>query len=345
MNKNISKQIKQPETTSWKTVVKGSYVYVLLILVVIILSVLKQGEGSIFGRGHFLNWSGNIVNLLRNAVPIFTLSGGFTLLVISGYLDLSVGSAISLGSVTYVLLLLNNFGFFPALILTLLLGIVLGFINGFIVLKLRITPVIATLITLNVYQGIARLLVKPGDRGIGSYGMKSLPAWINNYGRASFFNLGLPLAFFVAIVVIAILVIIQRKTILGKYAVAIGGNKLAAELSGINTIKIVWLLYIMVGFLAALAAVARASYMSFGDPAAGLGMEVDVIIAVLLGGTLFAGGEGSVLKSAVGALIIMCITSGLMTVLPSYWQSFIKGAILVFAVTLSTLLVREKAIV
>jgi len=345
MNKNISKQIKQSETTSWKTVVKGSYVYVLLILVVIILSVLKQGEGSIFGRGHFLNWNGNIVNLLRNAVPIFTLSGGFTLLVIAGYLDLSVGSAMSLGSVTYVLLLLNNFGFFPALILTLLLGIVLGFINGLIVLKLRITPVIATLITLNVYQGIARLLVRPGDRGIGSYGTKSLPDWINNYGRASFLNLGLPLAFFVAIAVIAILVIIQRKTILGKYAVAIGGNKLAAELSGINTTKIVWLLYIMVGFLAALAAVARASYMSFGDPAAGLGMEVDVIIAVLLGGTLFAGGEGSVLKSAVGALIIMCITSGLMTVLPSYWQSFIKGAILVFAVTLSTLLVREKAIV
>jgi len=343
MNNNISKQTKRPGTSSWKAIVKGSYVFILLILVVVILGVIKQGDGGILSRGNFLNWDYSIVNLLRNAIPILTLSGGFTLLVISGYLDLSVGSAISLCSVSYVVMVVNGFGFFPALILTLILGIALGFINGLLVVKLRITPVIATLITLSAYKGIARLIVPPGDRGIGSYGLKVMPAWINDYGRKDVF-LGLPVAFFVTVAVIVIFVILQRKTILGKYAVAIGGNKTAVELTGINVKKIVWLLYILVGFLAALAAVARASYMSFGDPSAGEGMELDVIIAVLLGGTIFAGGEGSVSKSVAGALIIMVITSGLMTVMPSYWQFFIKGTVLVAAVTLNTLLVKEKAI-
>jgi ribose/xylose/arabinose/galactoside ABC-type transport system permease subunit len=149
-------------------------------------------------------------------------------------------------------------------------------------------------------------------------------------------------AFFLAVLVIITLVIVQRKTILGKYAAAIGGNRTAAELSGINAVKMVWLLYIIVGFFAALAGVARASYMSLGDPLSGDGMELDCIIAVLLGGTAFSGGEGSVAKTIVGALIIMCVTTGLMTVIPAYWQTVAKGSVLVAAVVLNHMLVREK---
>ncbi|MEJ2148934.1 MAG: ABC transporter permease, partial [Chloroflexota bacterium] len=133
-----------------------------------------------------------------------------------------------------------------------------------------------------------------------------------------------------------------RKTILGKYAAAIGGNPIAAELSGINTVRIVWLLYIIVGVFAALAGVARGSYMSLGDPLSGDGMELDCLIAVLLGGTAFSGGEGSVAKTIVGALIIICVTVGLMTVIPAYWQNFAKGSVLIFAVALNHLLVRER---
>ena len=144
------------------------------------------------------------------------------------------------------------------------------------------------------------------------------------------------------VAVIVVLVIVQRKTILGKYAAAIGGNRTAAELSGINVVKWVWLLYIIVGFFAALAGMARASYMSLGDPLSGDGMELDCIIAVLLGGTAFSGGEGSVAKTIIGALIIMCVTTGLMTVIPAYWQTVAKGSVLLFAVVLNHLLVREK---
>jgi ribose/xylose/arabinose/galactoside ABC-type transport system permease subunit len=138
------------------------------------------------------------------------------------------------------------------------------------------------------------------------------------------------------------LIIIQRKTILGKYATATGGNRMAAELSGINPVKIVWILYIMVGFFAALAGIARASYMSLGDPLSGDGMELACIIAVLLGGTAFSGGEGSVAKTMVGAIIIVCVTTGLMTVIPAYWQMVAMGSVLLIAVVINYQLARDK---
>jgi ribose transport system permease protein len=141
---------------------------------------------------------------------------------------------------------------------------------------------------------------------------------------------------------IALLIVLPKKTLLGKYAAAIGGNRLAAELSGINAVRVVWLIYIIVGFFAALAGLARASYMSLGDPLSGDGMETACIIAVLLGGTAFSGGEGSVAKTMIGAIIIMCVTTGLMTVIPAYWQILAMGTVLISAVVINHLLTQEK---
>jgi len=321
--------------------VKNLYIYVVLVLIVAVFSVVKLGQVEFFGRGHFLS-PDSVVNLLRAAVPILTLSGAFTLLMISGYIDLSVGSAMSLSAVMFSYLILNGFPFYAALPLTLVLGIGLGALNGLLVVRLRITPVIATLVTLNLFKGIALLIVPDGTSAIKSTAAQKMPAWINDYARAGVV-FGLPWAFFVAVAVIVILVVVQRRTILGKYAAAIGGNRTAAELSGINAVKWVWILYVVVGFFAAFAGLARASYMSLGDPLSGDGMELDCIIAVLLGGTAFSGGEGSVAKTVVGALIIMCVTTGLMTVIPSFWQNFAKGAVLIVAVALNHLLVREKS--
>jgi ribose/xylose/arabinose/galactoside ABC-type transport system permease subunit len=320
--------------------IKKLYIYVVLALIVVVFSVVKLGQVEMFGRGHFLS-PDSIINLLRSAVPILTLSGAFTLLMISGHIDLSVGSAMSLSAVVFALMILNRFAFLPALFITLIVGIAMGTLNGFLVMKLRITPVIATLVTLNLFKGIALLIVPDGLSAIKGSAEKVMPAWINDYARKEVL-LGLPWAFFLALVVIAVLVVVQRKTILGKYAAAIGGNRTAAELSGINAVKMVWVLYAIVGFFAALAGVARASYMSLGDPLSGDGMELDNLIAVLLGGTAFSGGEGSVLKTIIGALIIMCVTTGLMTVIPAFWQIVAKGSVLLFAVVLNHLLVREK---
>ena len=320
--------------------IKSFYIYVILVLIVVVFSVVKLGQVQMFGRGHFLG-PDSIVNLLRSAVPIMTLSGAFTLLMISGYIDLSVGSAMSLSAVVFAWMILNGVSFLPALGVTVVLGIAMGYLNGFLVMKLRITPVIATLVTLSIFKGIALLIVPDGLSAIKGSAARIMPTWINDYGRKDVV-LGLPWAFFVALAVIAVLVIVQRKTIVGKYAAAIGGNRTSAELSGIDAVKWVWVLYIVVGFFAAFAGVARASYMSLGDPLSGDGMELDCIIAVLLGGTAFSGGSGSVAKTIVGALIIMCVTTGLMTVIPAFWQVVAKGSVLLFAVVLNHLLVREK---
>jgi len=333
-------QLQLDRSANVRAVVKQFYIYVVLALIVLVFSVLKLDKTPLFGRGSFLS-PDSVINLLRTAVPILTLSGAFTLLMISGYIDLSVGSALSLSAVVFAWLILNGFSFWPAILLTLMMGIGLGAINGYIVMKLRITPVIATLVTLNLFKGIARLIVPKGVSAIKSSATQTMPGWINDFARKEVF-LGLPAAFWIAVLVIIVLVIVQRQTLLGKYAAAIGGNRLAAELSGINTVRMVWLLYIIVGFFAALAGVARASYMSLGDPLAGEGMELDCIIAVLLGGTAFSGGEGSVAKTIVGALIIACVTVGLMTVIPAFWQTVAKGSVLVGAVVLNHLLVREK---
>jgi ribose/xylose/arabinose/galactoside ABC-type transport system permease subunit len=320
--------------------IKSYYIYVVLALIVVAFSMLKLDEVAFFGRGHFLS-PDSIINLLRSAVPIFFLSGAFTLLMISGYIDLSVGSAMSLTAVVFAWMILNGFSFLVAILTTLVVGLVMGALNGLMVVRLRITPVIATLVTLNLFKGIALLIVPDLTSAIKSTAEQTMPGWINDFARKDVL-LGLPWAFWLAILVIILLTLIQRKTILGKYAAAVGGNRLAAELSGINANRIVWLLYIIVGFFAALAGVARASYMSLGDPLSGDGMETNCLIAVLLGGTAFSGGEGSVTKTVVGALIIICVTIGLMTVIPAYWQTMAKGIVLVAAVVLNHLLVREK---
>lgn len=339
VNMNM-KKLDDKQAHKWNLIVKNYYIYAVLLLIVILFSVIKLDQVSFFGRGHFLNRA-SVINLLRTAVPILTLSGAFTLLMISGNIDLSVGSAMSLNAVIYSLIILNGFNMAVAFIMTLIIGSICGFVNGYIVQKLRITPVIATLVTLSLFKGIALIIVPHGSSAIKGTADKIMPPWINDYARQKFL-LGLPVAFYVAILVIVVFVIIQKKTVLGKYTAAVGGNRTAAELSGINATQVAWLLYILVGIAGALAGIARASFMSVGNPLSGDGMELNCIIAVLLGGTAFTGGEGSVAKTVIGALIIMCITTGLMTVIPPYWQGIAKGGVLIIAVAVNHMLIRQR---
>jgi len=333
-------EFQQDRSEKTRDIIKRFYIYVVLLLIIAVFSVVKLNQVEFFGRGHFLS-PDSVINLLRSAVPILIVSAPFTLLMISEHIDLSVGSAMSLAAVVFAWLVLNGFPLVPAVLLTLVVGIGMGALNGYLVTKLRITPVIATLVTLSLFKGVALLIVPKGLSSIKSTAEQTMPAWINDFARKEVL-LGLPLAFYVAVFAVVLLIIVQNKTVLGKYAAAIGGNRTAAELSGINVILVVVVLYVIVGLYAALAGVARASYMSLGDPLSGTGMELACIIAVLLGGTAFSGGEGSVAKTIVGAIIIMCVTIGLMTVIPAYWQTLATGAVLLVAVALNHLLVQEK---
>ncbi len=312
---------------SWTIAFKNVFVFVVLVFIVTGFSIVSL---------NFLN-PNNIINILRMAVPILLVSIGATLVMISGNIDLSVGSIVGLSGVLYCIMLKSGLGFIPSVILTLCFGLLMGFINGLLVMKWRIVPVIATLATMYIYRGIAWNLT---PRQVGLI-KGHMPPDLNNFGRADVF-LGLPMAFFVAVAIIIIMIIVQKKTLLGKYTAAIGGNRASAELSGINVVSTVWFLYIITGILCSIGGIARSSYLSMGDPLTGNGMELEAIIAVLMGGTSFYGGEGSILKTMIGALIIMCVTVGMMVSgIPPYWQTLVKGIVLIGALAVYTLITEK----
>jgi ribose transport system permease protein len=320
---------------------RNYYIYFVLAAVVVILSVANIDRFGLFERGNFL-YEKNIINVLRISAPLITLAGAFTLLMVSGYIDLSVGSTMSLSAVVYALLAINGVPFLAAFAITVMVGAGLGAFNGLLVVRLKITPVIATLITLSLYKGIALLLVQDGVSAIKSGGGLKMPDWFNSYGREGIL-LGLPMAFWIAVAVTLVLVIVQNRALLGKYAAATGGNPTAAKLSGINTSLIVFALYGIVGVSAALAGIARSSFMSLGDPLSGDGMELSAILVVLIGGTAFSGGEGRVLRSFIGALIIMALTVGMLTLVPAYFQTLVLGATLLAAAASNHLISRKEA--
>ncbi len=320
---------------------RNYYIYFVFVAVILGLSLANLDSYGLFERGNFL-YKKNIINILRVSAPLITLAGAFCLLMVSGYIDLSVGSAMSLSAVIYSLLAINGVPFVLAFAITVMVGAGLGVINGLLVVRLKITPVIATLITLSFYKGIALLLVPDGTSAIKSGGGLKMPSWFNSYGREGVL-LGLPMAFWIAVGVILVLVIAQNRTLLGKYAAATGGNPTAATLSGINTDRVIFLLYIIVGVTAALAGIARSSFMSLGDPLSGDGMELNSILVVLVGGTAFSGGEGRVLRSFIGALIIMALTVGMLTLVPAYFQTLVIGAALLTAAASNHLISRKES--
>ena len=320
---------------------RNYYIYFVFVAVILGLSAANLDSYGLFERGNFL-YKKNIINILRVSAPLITLAGAFCLLMVSGYIDLSVGSAMSLSAVIYALLAINGVPFVLAFAITVVVGAGLGVINGFLVVRLKITPVIATLITLSFYKGIALLLVQDGVSAIKSGGGLTMPSWFNSYGREGVL-LGLPMACWIAVGVILVLVIAQNRTLLGKYAAATGGNPTASTLSGINTNRVVFLLYIIVGVTAALAGIARSSFMSLGDPLSGDGMELNAILVVLVGGTAFSGGEGRVLRSFIGALIIMALTVGMLTLVPAYFQTLVIGAALLTAAASNHLISRKES--
>jgi ribose/xylose/arabinose/galactoside ABC-type transport system permease subunit len=297
---------------------KNNYVIILLIAVVAFFTIMSNGR--------FLS-EFSIRNILRVSVAPLLIASMATLLMVSGNIDLSVGAALGLSAVVFAILRQAGWSFFAALLVVLLIGCVMGLINGFLVVKLRITSVIATLATMSLFFGLARYLVTPGQDMI-KYDM---PDDMGFFSRGNLL-FGLPPSVYVALALIIIIILFEKRSTLGKYTIAIGDNRLAAELSGINVVKTVTIVYVVVGAMAALAGITRSSFMSAGDPASGMGIEVDVIIAILLGGTSFFGGEGSVTKTVAGVFILVSLTNGLTMVgVQPYWSILVRGLVFFLA--------------
>ena len=259
---------------------------------------------------------------------IIIVASPATILMMTGNFDLSTGSVAAFTGCVYALMIKNGMTLLPAGIIAVVVGIVIGTINGTMVTKFNFPPFIATLCMMYISRGIALILAN------GATIRDNMPPEIGYL--ASRYFLGLPIFVVFIIIALIIFVFIKKKTLLGKYALAIGGNKNAAFFSGINTAAIIFSIYVIIGGLAGFAGVMSASRLSAGDPRGMVGFEFDVILAIILGGTSLSGGKGSVIGTFFGALVVACLGNGLdMLNILTFWQSILKGIIFVLAIVLN----------
>ncbi|XGV99800.1 MAG: ribose ABC transporter permease [Leptolyngbya sp. BL-A-14] len=272
---------------------------------------------------------GNLVNIARQASINIVLATGMTFVILTGGIDLSVGSILGVSAVVAVLVSLLPALSWAAIPVALLAGLLMGLANGALIAFLDLPPFIVTLGALTAWRGAAYLVANGTtviNRDLGF-------AWIgNNY-------LG-PLPWLVVIALLAIGAswFILKRTVLGVQIYAVGGNQRAARLTGIKVNRVLLFVYGVSGLLAGLAGIMSSSRLYSATGLLGNGYELDAIAAVILGGTSFTGGIGTMPGTLLGALIIAVLNNGLTLLNMSYfWQLVVKGLVIIVAVTIDRL--------
>ncbi|MCL2347600.1 MAG: ABC transporter permease [Planctomycetaceae bacterium] len=287
----------------------------------------------------------NLVTILKHAVLVATVALGMTMIIASGGIDLSVGSLTALVSVT-VALVLNREPFpgivFCALAGGILVGVVAGAVHGVIVTQLKIVPFIATLGTMLVFRGLAKGWA--GNKPISIVNDFNLSDMMRitryNSIESDFFKspvlawiVMIPQAVWLLIALAVVTALILRYTKFGRYVFAIGSNEQTAVLCGVpvNWTKIK--IYMIAGFFVGMAGIFSFADMKSGDPTSSVGLELQVIAAVVIGGASLSGGKGSILGTLCGALIIQVIANACLMMSLSNWvQDIVTGSIIVIAV-------------
>ena len=272
----------------------------------------------------------NITNVLRQASINGILAIGQTFVILTGGIDLSVGSLVAVCGILGAQVVTGDNPQSPALALLIGIGAGagLGVVNGALVARLRVPAFVATLGMLSVARGLTF---------ISNDGMP-VPNLADNFltlGQGFVAGVPVPVVLLGATVLIAWIVL--RFTTYGRYVYAVGGNERSARTSGIGTRRVIFSVYVISGALAGLSGLLLAARTTSALPQAGLSYELDAIAAVVIGGTSLTGGVGSVIGTLFGALIIAIISNGLdLMGVSSYYQQVIKGAIIVLAVLLDT---------
>jgi ribose transport system permease protein len=265
------------------------------------------------------------MNIIRQVSMLEIVAVGMTFVLLTGGIDLSVGSQISFIGVLVAKLVVDG-GLNP--ILACLIGIaattLIGFINGTIVTKIGIPPLIATLAMMTILKGVSYITCG----GLPVYG---IPDSIKVIGQG---YLGaVPIPVFIMLIITAIGIFVLSKTYIGRYFYAVGSNEEAAKLSGLNTNGIKVLVYIVCGFFTGIAGLIMLGRISSGQPVAGNGFEMDVLTAIVLGGVSVVGGKGTIIGAFIGVLIMGVLNNGLIIIgVDEYYQLVIKGLVLLIAV-------------
>lgn len=275
-------------------------------------------------NSNFLSMT-NIVNLLVAASLVGLVAIGHTYLIIAGQNDLSPGSLAALSGVIAAILVSWGVPFFAAVLVTLAVAAAVGAFNAWMVNKIKLEAFIATLVTQSIIRGFAYILCNGKPVAVSDKTFITL-------GKARV--IGIPVSVWIMMIAIVIFGFILAKTKFGRSIYAIGGNKDAARLAGLNPERIVTISYIMMGVLCGIGGVVFAARMNSGQPSACVNLEFDAITAVILGGVSFAGGVGTMGGTVLGIILIQAFNMGLTMVnVPSFWQYVARGGLLLFALT------------
>lgn len=271
----------------------------------------------------------NLLTMIRQTVVVVLASVGMTFVIILGGIDLSVGSAVALTTVVVARALRADHGALYAAWVGVGLGALGGLVNGALVSALRITPFIVTLGTMSVLRGAAKGLANEQKIDADPRGLDVLMA-------APPPGEGLvPPGVWLAFLVVALAAIVLKYSVFGRHILAIGSNERTALLCGVPVLRVRLFVYTLAGALAGLAGIMEYATLTVGDPTDSIGLELEVIAAVVIGGASLKGGQGSVVGSLVGALLMTVIKTGCTHVgVPNWVQEILTGAIIVVAVTL-----------
>ena len=313
--------------TSTKELLAKSQSLIALVLMVFAMSVMSDA---------FLTPE-NGWNILRQISVNLCLSIGMTLIILSGGIDLSVGAILALSGAVAAGVLKNGielpmfdaliqFTLAGAIISGIAVGLAAGWFNGFVVTRFRLPPFVATLGMFSIARGLTMLWT-------GGFPVTGLGEGFAYIGTGILF--GVPMPVWITAALVAVFVVITRKTRFGRYLYAVGGNERAALLTGLRVKRIKVWVYTLGGGLAGVAGLLVTARLDSAQPNAGLGYELDSIAAVVIGGTSLSGGRGSVMGTVLGCLIIGVLNNGLFLLNVSpFWQQVVKGLVILAAVAI-----------
>lgn len=288
---------------------------------------------------------GNIWNVLRQISVNMCLSVGMTLVILTAGIDLSIGAtlglvgAISAGLITDGLTLPSldlwiGFTVFGIIIAALAMGSVIGWFNGWMITKFSVPPFVATLGMLTALRGFTYLYTE--GRPISNLGS-------NFEYLGSGWLLGIPVPVWISAIAIGLFLFITKKTGLGRYIYAIGGNEKASFLSGVPVNKVKWIVYGLSGAMAGLGGILVTARLNSAQPNAGMNYELDSIAAIVIGGTSLSGGKGSIMGTVIGVILIGVLNNGLVLLNVSpFWQQVVKGGVILLAVILDNFNSKKK---
>lgn len=297
------------------------------LLSLIALSLILWGLEPVFMTPN--NW----LNIARQASLVAILGTGMTFVILTGGVDLSVGSIVALSSVVGGILMYDHgWNMWPAVALMVAAGALCGLVNGLIVTLGAIPPFIVTLGTMQIFRGLALELTN----GKPIFDLTSKVPDFDIWGTRQF--AGIPSPVIITLIVFAAAFLILRYTRLGLYTYAIGGNEQATRFSGVHIDRYKLAVYTLMGLAAGIAGVMWSSRLNSTQPTVATGEELNAIAAVVIGGTSLFGGVGTVVGTLIGALLMAVIRNGLNLLhISAFWQQIVIGAVIILAVLIDRL--------